>query len=50
MPSFRRLAANPLRTRAAFANMMTAPHPNMPPPVLTAVEAEGVTTYIISLR
>ena len=50
VPSFRRLAADRRWTRAALINMMTVPHVNMPPPVLTAAEAEEVATYIHSLR
>ncbi len=49
-PNFRRLAADPRWTRAALVTMMTVPHVNMPPPVLTAAEAEEVATYIQSLR
>ena len=50
VPSFRRLAANPRWTRAALIDMMTVPHVNMPPPVLTPAEAEEGATYIQSLR
>ena len=50
VPSFRRLAADPRWTRAALINMMTVPHVNMPPPVVTAAEADEVATYIHSLR
>jgi len=49
-PNFRRLAADPRWTRAALVNMMTVPHVNMPPPVLTPPEADEVATYILSLR
>ncbi len=49
-PNFRRLAADPRWTRAALINMMTVPHVNMPPPVLTLAEAAEVATYIQSLR
>jgi mono/diheme cytochrome c family protein len=49
-PAFRRIAANARWTRAALVNMMTVPHVNMPPPVLTAADAEEVATYIQSLR
>jgi len=49
-PSFRRLAANPRWTRAALIEMMTVPHVNMPPPVLTPDEAAEVAAYIQSLR
>jgi cytochrome c len=49
-PGFRRIAANPRWTRAALINMMTVPHVNMPPPVLTPAEAEEVAVYIQSLR
>ena len=50
VPSFRRIAANPRWTRPALVTMMTVPHVNMPPPVLTPAEAEEVATYIQSLR
>lgn len=43
-PSFRRIAANPRWTRAALITMMTVPHVNMPPPVLTLDEAAEVAT------
>ncbi len=49
-PNFRRLAADPRWTRAALVNMMTVPHVNMPPPMLTRAEAEEVATYIQLLR
>lgn len=49
-PSFRRIAANPRWTRAALITMMTVPHANMPPPVLTLDEAAEVAAYIQSLR
>jgi mono/diheme cytochrome c family protein len=50
VPSFRRLAADRRWTHAALVRMMTVPHVNMPPPVLTGAEAEEVTAYILSLR
>jgi mono/diheme cytochrome c family protein len=50
VPPFRRIAADPRWTRAALVRMMTVPHVNMPPPVLTVAEAEEVATYIHSLR
>jgi mono/diheme cytochrome c family protein len=49
-PPFRRIAADPRWTRAALIRMMTVPHVNMPPPVLTGAEAEEVAAYILSLR
>ena len=49
-PNFRRLAADPRWTRSALVTMMTVPHVNMPPPVLTRAEAEEVAAYIQSLR
>ena len=50
VPNFRRIAADRRWTREALVRMMTVPHVNMPPPVLTAAEAEEVVTYIHSLR
>ena len=50
VPPFRRIAADRRWTREALINMMTVPHVNMPPPVLTRAEAEEVATYIQSLR
>ena len=50
VPPFRRIAADRRWTREALINMMTVPHANMPPPVLTRAEAEEVATYIQSLR
>jgi mono/diheme cytochrome c family protein len=50
VPSFRRIAADRRWTRTALINMITVPHANMPPPVLTAAEAEEVAMYILSLR
>lgn len=50
VPPFRRIAANTRWTREALINMMTVPHVNMPPPVLTRAEAEEVAAYIQSLR
>jgi mono/diheme cytochrome c family protein len=49
-PPFRRIAADRRWTRSALVRMMTVPHLNMPPPVLTAEEAEEVAVYILSLR
>ena len=49
-PPFRRLAADRRWTRAALIRMMTVPHVNMPPPVLTDAEAQEVAAYILSLR
>ena len=49
-PPFRRIAANPKWTRNALIDMVTVPHMNMPPPVLTRAEAEFVADYILSLR
>lgn len=49
-PPFKRIAADRRWTRSALIRMMTVPHLNMPPPVLTAEEAEEVATYILSLR
>ncbi|MCW5772937.1 MAG: hypothetical protein KIT16_14935 [Rhodospirillaceae bacterium] len=50
VPPFRRIAANPRWTRSALIEMMTVPHVNMPPPVLTRAEAAEVADYILSLR
>ena|ERR1041385_1221633 len=49
-PPFRRIAANPRWTREALIEMITVPHVNMPPPVLTPAEAREVADYILSLR
>jgi mono/diheme cytochrome c family protein len=50
VPPFRRIAADRRWTRDALIRMITVPHLNMPPPVLTEAEAEEVATYILSLR
>jgi mono/diheme cytochrome c family protein len=50
VPPFRRIAADRRWTRDALIRMMTVPHLNMPPPVLTRAEAEEVATYVQSLR
>jgi mono/diheme cytochrome c family protein len=48
-PPFRRLAADRRWTQATLMRMMTVPHANMPPPVLTNAEAQEVAAYILSL-
>jgi len=49
-PPFTRIAADPRWAREALIHMMTVPHIQMPPPVLTRAEAEDVAAYILSLR
>jgi mono/diheme cytochrome c family protein len=50
VPPFTRIAADPRWTREELMHMITVPHINMPPPVLTRSEAEHVAAYILSLR
>lgn len=50
VPPFTRIAANRRWSRSALIEMMTVPHVNMPPPVLTGAEAAEVADYILSLR
>ena len=50
VPPFTRIAADPRWAREALIHMMTVPHIQMPPPVLTRAEAEDVAAYILSLR
>jgi mono/diheme cytochrome c family protein len=50
VPPFRRIAADRRWTRERLIHMITVPHINMPPPVLTLEEAAEVATYILSLR
>jgi cytochrome c len=49
-PPFRRIAADRRWTREALIQMITVPHANMPPPVLTPAEGGEVADYILSLR
>ncbi|HEY7608935.1 MAG TPA: cytochrome c [Alphaproteobacteria bacterium] len=50
VPPFTRIAADPRWTREELIHMITVPHMQMPPPVLTRSEAEHVAAYILSLR
>ena len=50
VPPFTRIAADPRWTRETLIQMVTVPHIQMPPPVLTRAEAEFVAAYILSLR
>jgi mono/diheme cytochrome c family protein len=50
VPPFTRIAADPRWTREDLIHMITVPHLQMPPPVLTRAEAERVAAYILSLR
>jgi mono/diheme cytochrome c family protein len=49
-PPFSRIASERRWTRSALIRMITIPHLNMPPPVLTDEEADEVASYILSLR
>lgn len=50
VPPFTRIAADLRWTREELIHMITVPHLQMPPPVLTRSEAEHVAAYILSLR